>query len=52
MAQVVGSWMDLSWSLRAAAVEAPFPFPREGVAEGRGRGARSGRQTAACHKEF
>ena len=29
-----------------------FPFPWEGVAEGRGRGFRSGRQAAACHKEF
>ena len=41
-----------SWLLRAAAAEAHFPFPWEGVAEGRGRGVHSGRQTAACHNEF
>ena len=41
-----------SWLLRAAAAEAHFPFPWEGVAEGRGRGFHSGRQTAACHNEF
>ena len=38
--------------LRSAAAEAQFPFPGEGVAEGRGRGIHSGRQAAASHKEF
>ena len=44
--------MNFSWLLRAAAAEAQFPFPWEGVAEGRGRGLRADHHATDNHKEF